>query len=243
MNIYPAIDLYEGQVVRLRKGDFAQKTAYSDSPAETAKSFESQGTSWIHMVDLEGAKTGILRNLPSLSAVRKAVKCKIQFGGGMRSLDAIDQAFAAGADRVVLGTKALDPAFFSEVIKRHQSRVAVGIDIKDNQVQTQGWLEASSVSLEQALELFDNHGVETLIYTDIQKDGMLQGPNFERLEFILANSKARIILSGGVGNISDITRCAAIKAKNFEGVIAGKAIYEKTMDLKEAVLIAGGKKC
>lgn len=241
MNIYPAIDLYEGQVVRLKKGDFAQKTVYSNSPAEAAKGFEDQGASWIHMVDLEGAKTGILRNIASLAAVRKAVKCKIQFGGGMRSLEAIDQAFAAGADRVVLGTKALDPAFFGEVLKRHKSKIAVGIDIKDNQVQTQGWLEASSVSLEQSLELFDKQGVETLIYTDIQKDGMLQGPNFERLEFILANSKARIILSGGVGNIEDIRKCAAIKAKNFEGVIAGKAIYEKTMDLKEAVQIAGGK--
>jgi phosphoribosylformimino-5-aminoimidazole carboxamide ribotide isomerase len=242
MNIYPAIDLYEGQVVRLTKGDFAQKKVYSDSPADTAKQFESQGAAWIHMVDLEGAKTGILKNISSLARVRKAVKCRLQFGGGMRSLEAIQQAFEAGADRVVLGTKALDPAFFSEVLKLHKSRIAVGIDIKDNQVQTQGWLQASSVSLEQALELFDKHGVETLIYTDIQKDGMLQGPNFERLEFILRNSKARIILSGGVGNISDIEKCAAITEKNFEGVIAGKAIYEKTMDLREAVLKAGGKK-
>ncbi len=239
MNIYPAIDLYEGQVVRLTKGDFAQKTVYSSDPAGTARQWEKAGAQWIHIVDLEGAKTGVLKNIGSLESIRQAVKCRIQFGGGMRSIEAIDHAISAGADRVVLGTKALDPEFFTAVLKRYGSRIAVGIDIKNNQVQTQGWLEESSVSLEQALELFNKQGVETLIYTDIQKDGMLQGPNFERLEFILKHSKSRIILSGGVGNLGDIERCADIKASNFEGVIAGKALYEKTMDLKEAVAKAG----
>lgn len=242
MNIYPAIDLYEGQVVRLTKGDFAQKKVYSDNPAETARKFAADGAAWIHMVDLEGAKTGSLKNLPSLKAVRASVSCRLQFGGGMRSLEAIDQAFAAGADRVVLGTKALDGAFFPDVLKRYRSKIAVGIDIKDNQVQTQGWLQASSVSLEDSLKIFNDQGVETLIYTDIQKDGMLQGPNFERLEFILAHSKARIILSGGVGSLADIEKCARIKTPNFEGVIAGKALYEKTMLLADAVRAAGSQK-
>ncbi len=242
MNIYPAIDLYEGQVVRLTKGDFAQKTVYSDSPAGIAKQWESQGAAWIHIVDLEGAKTGVLKNIPSLAAIRKAVKCRLQFGGGMRSMEAIEQALGAGADRVVLGTKALEPAFFESVLKRFGGKIAVGIDIRDNQVQTQGWLTASQVSLEESLKIFDRHGVETLIYTDISKDGMLQGPNFERLGFVLKNSHARIILSGGVGNITDIERCAAITDKNFEGAIVGKALYEKTMDLKQAITKAGSQK-
>ena len=240
MIIYPAIDLYEGKVVRLTRGDFDQKKIYSDFPGDIARHWANDGASWIHIVDLEGAKTGVLKNLKSLKAIRDAVKCRLQFGGGMRSIEAIEQAFQAGADRVVLGTKALDADFFKTILKCFTSKIAVGIDIKDNQVQTQGWLKASSLSLEDALKLFNDHGVETLIYTDIQKDGMLEGPNFERLDFILAHSKAGIILSGGVGDLLDIEKCSRLTARNFDGAIVGKALYEKTMTLKDALQTAEG---
>ena len=227
MNLYPAIDLYEGQVVRLTKGDFAQKTVYSDDPASIAQQWEKAGTAWIHIVDLEGAKTGILKNLNSIKAIRNKVKCRLQFGGGMRSVEAIEQALAAGADRVVVGTKALDPVFFKKILKQFASRIAVGIDVKNDIVQTQGWLASSGLTLTKALEIFNGEGVETLIFTDISKDGMLQGPNFEKLESVLQNSKARVILSGGISSIEDIRKCTRIKAKNFEGTIIGKALYEK----------------
>lgn len=238
MNLYPAIDLYEGQVVRLTKGDFAQKTVYSNDPASKAAEFENAGTPWIHMVDLEGAKTGILKNLKSLAAVRAKVKCKLQFGGGMRSVEAIKQALSAGADRIVVGTKALDPIFFKKILGQFGAKIAVGIDVKDDIVQTQGWLESSGLTLAKALEIFNEEGVETLIFTDISKDGMLQGPNFEKLDWVLKHSKSRVILSGGISTLEDIKKCSQIKAKNFEGPIIGKALYEKQFTLEQAVEIA-----
>lgn len=241
MNLYPAIDLYEGRVVRLTKGDFAQKTIYCENPAAQAVDFEKAGSRWIHLVDLEGAKTGILKNLKSLEAVRKKVQCKLQFGGGMRSAEAIEAALGAGADRVVVGTKALDPIFFKKVISRFGLKIAVGIDVKNDIVQTQGWLESSGLTLAKALALFNEEGVETLVFTDISKDGMLQGPNFEKLDWVLEHSNSRVILSGGISSLDDIRRCKKINAKNFEGPIIGKALYEKKFKLDEAVSIAEDK--
>lgn len=238
MNLYPAIDLYEGQVVRLTKGDFAQKTVYSNDPGSMAGEWEKAGAPWIHIVDLEGAKTGVLKNLNSLKAIRAQVKCHLQFGGGMRSVEAIEQALSAGADRVVVGTKALDAAFFKKILKQFGSKIAVGIDVKNDIVQTQGWLESSGLTLAKSLGIFNEEGVETLIFTDISKDGMLQGPNFEKLDWVLENSKSRVILSGGISTLEDIKRCARIKAKNFEGPIIGKALYEKQFTLSQAAAIA-----
>ncbi len=238
MNLYPAIDLYEGQVVRLTKGDFEQKTVYSDDPASVAVQWEKAGAAWIHIVDLEGAKSGVLKNLASLKAIRAKVKCRLQFGGGMRSSEAIEQALATGADRVVVGTKALDRIFFKEVLQRFGGKIAVGIDVKNDIVQTQGWLESSGLTLDKALEIFNTEGVETLIFTDISKDGMMQGPNFDKLDWVLQSSKSRVILSGGISSLEDIRKCSKIKMKNFEGPIIGKALYEKQFTLDEAVAIA-----
>lgn len=238
MNLYPAIDLYEGQVVRLSKGDFAQKTIYSDDPASMADQWDKAGAPWIHIVDLEGAKTGIIKNIASLKAIRAIVKAKLQFGGGMRSVEAIEQALEAGADRVVVGTKALDPEFFKKILKQFGSRIAVGIDVKDDIVQTQGWLESSGLTLAKSLKIFNAEGVETLIFTDISKDGMLQGPNFEKLDWVLKNSSSKVILSGGITTLKDIQKCAEIKSENFEGPIIGKALYEKQFTLSQAVAIA-----
>lgn len=235
MTIYPAIDLCEGKAVRLTKGDFTQKTVYSDFPEQIAEAFEEAGASWIHIVDLEGAKTGVFKNLKSVEAIHKKVKCKIQFGGGVRSLEAIEAALASGASRVVLGTKALDGDFFKKALKKHGPQIAVGIDVRDNKVQTQGWLQGSDVALEDAVKMFNESSVETLIYTDIQRDGMLNGPNFERLRDLLGMSRSRIILSGGIGEISDIRQTGEIRASNFEGVIVGKAIYEKKFTLQDAL--------
>ena len=234
MNLYPAIDLYDGKVVRLVRGDFQNLTVYSKTPVTIAKEWETQGAAWIHIVDLEGAKTGALKNLPSLLEIRKAVQCKIQFGGGLRSLEQMEEVAQAGIDRIVLGTKALDETFFQTALQKFKSKIAVGLDTRNGIVQTQGWLESGGANLKAALQRFNDFPLETIIYTDIQKDGMLKGPDFEGLTDVLKTSRAKIILSGGVSSLEDIEKCAKITAENFEGAIIGKALYEKRFSLTDA---------
>ncbi len=235
MKIYPAIDLYEGKVVRLARGDFKQLTVYSTQPEAISREWESQGAEWIHVVDLEGAKTGILKNLPSLLKIRQAVKCKIQFGGGLRTFENVDQILKFGVNRVVLGTKALDEKFFKKTLDRFGPKIAVGLDIRNDMVQTEGWLKDGEISLATALKHFKDYAVETIIYTDIQKDGMLQGPDFFRLSEVLTNTRARILLSRGVGSLKDIEQSARVNRPNFEGLIVGRALYEKKFSLREAL--------
>ena len=239
MRIYPAIDLYEGKVVRLARGDFQKQTVYSEAPEEIAREWERQGAEWLHIVDLEGAKTGILKNLQALAKIRGAVRCKIQFGGGLRKLEDAQKVLKSGIDRIVLGTKALDEAFFKKAIRRFAAKVAVGLDIRNDRVQTEGWLAEGEISLPAALKHFNQFAVETLIYTDIQKDGMMEGPDFFRLSEVLSNTQARVILSGGVGGLADVERSAHVKRSNFEGLIIGRALYEKKFSLRQAIEAAG----
>ena len=238
MNLYPAIDLYQGKVVRLTQGDYNSCVVYSKDPVTTAKTWEQEGARWIHVVDLEGAKTGSLTSEDSLAAICQGVKAKIQFGGGIRNFRDIEKVLALGVSRVVLGTKALDKSFLEGVVLKFKEKIAVGLDVRRDQVKTAGWLRHGDITLQEALPLFNALGVSTLIYTDIEKDGALQGPNFEKLSMVLANSTARVILSGGVSQISDIEKCCAIKAANFEGVIIGKALYDKRFLLSDAVRLA-----
>ncbi len=240
MNLYPAIDLYEGKVVRLKKGDFEQKTVYSDDPAAFAKKWAEAGAPWIHVVDLEGAKTGLLKNLESLKKIRKAVKCKVQFGGGLRSVETIDSILKEGIDRVVVGTKAMDGDFLAKALKHCGARLAVGLDVKDGKVQTQGWLQ-NDLGFEAALQKLNATAVETVIYTDIQRDGMMQGPNFDGLKNVLKTLKANVILSGGVSSLEDVKNCTMLTYKNFDGMIIGKALYENQIDLKEALSASAGR--
>jgi phosphoribosylformimino-5-aminoimidazole carboxamide ribotide isomerase len=235
MNLYPAIDLYQGKVVRLTQGDYNSCVVYSTDPAATAKGWEEEGAQWIHVVDLEGAKTGTFTNEASLKSICQNVKAKIQFGGGVRSLQDIENVLALGVSRVVLGTKALDKDFLEGVLLKFRDKIAVGLDVRQDQVKTAGWLRDGNIMLREALSLFNRFGVSTLIYTDIEKDGVLQGPNWEKLSMVLANTQARVILSGGIGQISDIEKCRTLQSPNFEGVIIGKALYDKRFRLSEAV--------
>lgn len=239
MNLYPAIDLFQGKVVRLTKGDFDACTVYSDNPAEIAATWQKQGAHWIHVVDLEGAKTGRLTNEKSLAAICKKVKAKIQFGGGLRTLLDIQKVFDLGVSRIVIGTKALDPEFLKTIVRRYGSGMAVGLDVLENMVKTAGWTQDGNITLEQALSLIDQFGVQTLIYTDIDKDGTLQGPNWEKLSIILGKTNANVILSGGISMLTDIEKCRSIMSnnKNFEGLIIGKALYDKRVSLAEALEI------
>jgi len=245
MNIYPAIDLYQGKVVRLKRGDFNQETVYSQDPAAMAVQWERQGARWLHVVDLEGAKTGVLQNLESLKKIRQAVACKIEFGGGLRSEETIRQVLDLRIERVVIGSKALDEKFLRRILELFGSRVAVGLDIRDGKVQMEGWLKEGGQNLETAVQWLNNFPLETLIYTDIHKDGMMEGPNFEGLQMILGQSRARVILSGGIGSLEDVRRAALINHPGFEGVIMGKAIYEHKFSVEDAIQAAmksGGTK-
>lgn len=235
MNLYPAIDIYQGKVVRLTQGDYNACIVYSKDPAAVAKGWEQEGARWIHIVDLEGAKTGTLTSEVSLAAICQGVKAKIQFGGGLRNKQDIAKVLALGVSRVVLGTKALDRAFLEEMIATFKDKIAVGMDVRRDQVKTDGWMRHGDLTLQDAVTFFNELGVSTLIYTDIEKDGVLQGPNWEKLSHVLATSQARVILSGGISQLTDIEKCRAIEAPNFEGVIIGKALYDKRFQLSEAV--------
>lgn len=235
MRIYPAIDLFEGKVVRLARGDFNQMTVYDPDPAKAAANWEGQGAEWLHIVDLEGAKSGTLKNRPSLLKIREKVQSKIEFGGGLRDIETIRQILEAGIDRVVLGTKALEARFFNQVMECFGSKIAVSLDVKSGKVRTQGWLERGDESLDRAVQRLNETPLEILIYTDIQRDGMLEGPNLSEFSRILKRAKAKVILSGGIGRLEDVKRCSEIRERNFEGVIIGKALYDKKFSLNEAL--------
>ncbi len=235
MEIYPAIDLYQGKAVRLRGGSFEAVTVYSEQPEQMALAWKKAGARWIHVVDLEGAKSGRLVHGEMLRTIRSTVDCKIEFGGGVRTAEDIKALADLGVDRVVLGTRGLDKNFLPEALKKFGARIAVGLDTRQGKVQLEGWLKESGTTLAQALELLEPLAVATLIVTDIETDGMLSGPNFAQLESVLTQTRSRVILSGGISSLEDLRRAAALGQKNFEGVIIGKALYEKRFTLEEAL--------
>lgn len=241
MILYPAIDLYQGKVVRLSRGDFQAETVYSNDPAAQAAEWASQGAEWIHVVDLEGAKTGELRNLSWVLKIRQTVNCSLQVGGGLRRVEDVERLLKEGINRVVIGTKALDQTFFLGLLERFGSRIAVSLDTREGRVQTEGWLKESGESLEAMLKRFNDFALSTVIYTDIARDGMLQGPNLEGLSKVLEWSRSKVILSGGISVLEDIQQCRALTQNNFDGVIMGKALYEKRFQLKDALRIASGQ--
>lgn len=235
MNLYPAIDLYQDRVVRLTRGDYQKETVYSDDPAAMAAEWAEQGAQWLHIVDLEGAKAGEIKNEAALKAIRKSVTCPIEFGGGLRSLEAVQKVLDAGINRAVIGTRAMDEGFLTQLLKTFGSAIAVGLDIRQGKVQMEGWLKEGGKTLEEALEWLNHFPVQTVIYTDIHKDGMLEGPNFEGLQKVLELSRSQIILSGGISGLKDIEEAAKLHHPRLEGVIIGKALYEKKFNVREAL--------
>ncbi len=241
MNIYPAIDLYEGKVVRLQKGDFSKMKIYHDRPSETARLWEDSGARWLHLVNLNGARDGKLENLDALKKIKQSVNCRIQFGGGVRKIEDIRILLDSGADRVILGSRALDPRFLDLALNTFPHRVAVGLDVMDGIVRTHGWLAGSGVSLGTALANLNSYAPAAIIVTDIHRDGMLQGPNFNMIEDCLRLSRTPVILSGGVSTLEDIRACTRMKSALFDGAIIGKAIYEYQFTLRDAICIANEK--
>jgi len=236
MLIYPAIDMYEGKAVRLYKGDYAQMTVYSENPVTVALDFKNQGAERIHLVDLEGAKSGTTPNFETACAIKNASGLFCEIGGGIRSMEVVEKYLSAGIDRVILGTAAVtDEAFLLEAVSKYAERIAVGIDIKDGFVAIKGWTEKSGQNAMDFCEKMQNIGVKTLICTDISKDGAMQGANHELYKELSERFDIQIIASGGVSSMEDIRRLAAM---DIHGAIIGKAYYTGAVSLSEAVEVS-----
>jgi phosphoribosylformimino-5-aminoimidazole carboxamide ribotide isomerase len=241
MKLIPAIDIMGGKVVRLLQGDAKRATVYSDSPLETAKNWDAYGVEFLHIVDLDGAFEGGLKNLDIVSEIARSINAKVELGGGMRDEAAIEKALGAGIDKVVIGTRALDLDFLKRIGKRFGAHVAVGIDAKSGMVCTEGWVKKTEVKAVELLKEIERCGITTVIYTDISRDGMLEGPNISSLREFLGKAKIEVIASGGISSIEDIKKLKALEKDGLAGVIIGKALYENKMDLKEAVSICSRK--
>ena len=236
MNIFPAIDLYGGKAVRLYKGDYAQMTVYNDDPTAVAKDFQAAGANCLHLVDLEGAKTGIPANTATVRALAEVFEGFIELGGGIRSLQTIEAYLEAGVDRVILGTAAVtDPDFLKAALARWGEKIAVGVDIKDGFVAIKGWTQTSSVTAEDFFSQMEALGVKTIICTDISRDGAMQGTNRELYKQLSRKFSIDLIASGGVSSLDDI---AALREMELYGAIIGKAYYIGAIDLKTAIEVA-----
>ena len=233
MILLPAIDLYEGKAVRLKKGDYNEMTVYRDDPVALAEEMEAQGAEWLHMVDLEGAKTGLAPNLPIAAEIAKSTRLKVEYGGGLRSLEVLQRCMDSGVNRAILGTAAVtDPALLSAALEKWGERIAAGADIRDGKIAIKGWLETAEESLTAFLDRMAALGVQTAICTDISRDGMLRGTNRELYASLADRPGPRLVASGGVSSLEDIR---ALKALGLYGAILGKAYYTGAVDLREAL--------
>ena len=236
MLIYPAIDLYGGKAVRLYKGDYAQMTVYNDDPAAVAADFQKKGAACIHMVDLEGARSGTTPNLATVCRVKEQTGLFCQVGGGIRSMEIVSRYLDAGLDRVILGTAAVtDPEFAKAAVGAYGDKIAIGVDIRDGFVAVKGWTEKSTLEAFEFCHQMERIGIKTLICTDISKDGAMQGPNAALYERLSRELGMQIIASGGVSSLEDIRRLAAME---LHGAIVGKAYYTGAVDLQQAIEVA-----
>lgn len=238
MELFPAIDLIGGCAVRLVKGDYAQKTVYSENPAEVAKSFAAAGAKYLHVVDLEGAKDGGTPNLETIKNIVEKGGLLVEVGGGIRSEEVIKKYLDAGVFRVILGTAAVQhPAFLEEMVQKYGEKIAVGVDIKDGMVAIKGWTEVSAESCFDFCEKLQKIGVKTIICTDISKDGLLSGTNLELYKELSEKFSVDIVASGGVTTLDDVKKLADM---GMYGAILGKALYTGNIDLKAAVELTKG---
>ena len=236
MEIFPAIDIYDKKAVRLYKGDYENMTVYSDNPEEIALDFKSQGAKHIHIVDLQGAKSGNTDNIETIKKIIESADMFVEVGGGIRSMDVIEKYIGIGVNRIILGTSAVtDEAFLDAAIKKYGDKIAVGIDVKDGFVAIKGWTEKSQFTCNEFVEKMQGKGVKTIICTDISKDGAMKGTNLSLYKELSEKFSVDIIASGGVTDISDIIN---LRKFNLYGAIIGKAYYTKAISLKEAIEVA-----
>ena len=238
LHVYPAIDVRAGQAVRLLRGDFSVETVYADDPVAVARSFAAAGAAWIHVVDLDAARTGEPANLAVVEAIASAVPCLVQAGGGVRTIDAATALLLAGADRIVVGTAAIErPALVEELCAAHPGRVAVGLDARGAELATAGWTEPSGEDLLTHVRRLDEVGVAALIVTDISRDGTMEGPSLDQLGGVLDATDRPVIASGGVGRLEDLDALVRLESggRRLDGAVVGRALYEGRFSLAEAL--------
>jgi phosphoribosylformimino-5-aminoimidazole carboxamide ribotide isomerase len=238
MILYPAIDISEGKAVRLVQGDFDDKTIYEDSPVEAAKAWKDEGARYLHVVDLDGARTGSPKSLGHLERIVSEVGLPVQYGGGLRSLPAVRDALGAGATRVILGTAAYnDVDFLDDVVSAYGERAVVSVDARGGMVTTAGWTETTQMPAEAVLERLGHRSVKQFVYSNVDRDGMLGGIDLDEVRRIASVVRGRWLYSGGVGSLEDLEGLVKLRQVNLGGVIVGKALYEKRFTIAEAQAI------
>jgi len=239
MIIFPAIDLKDGQCVRLKRGLMEEATIFNADPAAQARIFETQGFEWLHCVDLNGAFEGRSANEAAIKAIRAAIALPIQLGGGIRNRVAVEAWLEAGITRVILGTAALiNPGFVKEVARAHPGRIVVGADAKGGRIATQGWAEVSELTPVELGKRFEDAGVAAVLFTDIDGDGLLKGVNVKATAALAQALSIPVIASGGVGSLADIEALVAAQSSNIAGVVVGRALYDGRIDPAEALAVA-----
>ena len=239
MILFPAIDLKNGEAVRLQQGDMNRATVFNKDPAAQARAFEETGFSWLHLVDLDGAFAGKPVNARAVAAILKKVKIPVQLGGGIRNLATVESWLSEGISRVIIGTAAVrDPDFVREAAQKFPGKVAVGIDARHGKVAVSGWAEETLFEAVELARLFEGNGVAAIIYTDVERDGMLQGLNLDSTIELADAVSIPVIASGGLASLDDIKKLVEPRAKKLAGAIAGRALYDGRLDAKAALELA-----
>jgi phosphoribosylformimino-5-aminoimidazole carboxamide ribotide isomerase len=240
MDVLPAIDLLEGQCVRLYQGDYDRSQVFNDNPGDVAKQWAEQGATWLHVVDLDGAKTGKVVNLSAIASILAAVSVPVQVGGGLRDRSSVAQLLELGVQRVILGTVAVEqPQLVAELCQEFPGQIVVGIDARSGLVATRGWLETSEVLATQLAQQMQEIGAAAIIYTDIHRDGTLTGPNLEALRELATELTIPVIASGGVSSVTDLLSLLSLEPLGVTGVIVGRALYTGDISLKAALQAIG----
>ena len=235
MILYPAIDISEGKAVRLVRGDFDAKTVYEDDPLTAAKAWVDEGARFLHIVDLDGARTGSPKSLHHLERITQELSVPVQYGGGLRSLPTVRDALRAGAERVILGTAAFnDIDFLDDVLGAFRDRIMVSVDTRGGFVSTSGWQETTQMPADTVIQRLQQRGVRSFIYTNVDKDGMLEGPDLDEVRRIAGVVRGRWLYSGGIGKREDLSALASLRQVNLGGVVVGKALYEHRFTVREA---------
>jgi phosphoribosylformimino-5-aminoimidazole carboxamide ribotide isomerase len=232
--LLPAVDIRDGKAVRLRQGHFDDETVYADDPLEAARSFVEAGARFLHVVDLDGAREGEPVNLDHLERITAELNVPVEVGGGLRSIASIRRALKAGAARVVLGTAAFsDPELLDEALSAFTSRILVGVDVREGRVSVSGWTRSTQTSGEDAIRLMQQRGVTRFVYTNVDRDGMLEGPDLEEVRRVGEAVRGRFLYSGGIGSLDDLRALRDLRLVNLAGVISGKALYEGRFGVAE----------
>ena len=238
MILFPAIDLKNGEAVRLEQGDMARATVFNRDPAAQARTFAGLGFEWLHLVDLDGAFAGKPVNALAVAAILKAVKIPVQLGGGIRSLGTVEAWLGEGVARVILGTAAVrDPDFVKAAAKKYPGKIALSIDARAGKVALAGWAEETQLEAVELARLFEDNGIAAIVYTDVERDGMLQGLNLEATIALADAVKIPVIASGGLASLDDVRALLQPRAKKLAGAIAGRALYDGRLDTKEALAL------